>query len=175
MKRQQKEESVATLHDELGRATVAVVADYRGLSAGEFDALRRVVRGANARCRVAKNRLAKRAIAGTRYEHLEPLLRGPTAIVIGFDDPVPVAKAAVGFAKERQAFEILGGGLAATPLPEAEVRALAELPPREVLLAQLLGVLQAPATQLVRLMSEPAARVARLVKALGDRGAGAAA
>jgi large subunit ribosomal protein L10 len=171
MNRQQKIESVALIRDELCRATVAVVADYRGVSAGEFDAFRRAVRGVGARCRVAKNRLAKRAIEGTPYAHLEPLLRGTTALVLGFDDPIRVAKTAVAFSKEREAFAILGGGLEATPLPESEVKALAELPSREVILAQLLSVLQAPATQLVRVLNESGAQVARLVQALHDRGA----
>jgi len=169
MKRQEKVDSVASIRDELSRATVAVVADYRGLSAGDFDVLRRAVRGVNGRCRVSKNRLTKRAIEGTPYAHLEPLLRGTTALVLGFDDPVSVAKTAVAFSKERGAFAIRGGGLDKTPLPEAEVTALAELPPREVILAQLLGVLLAPASQLVRLLNEPGAQLARLVKALQDR------
>lgn len=174
MNRQQKVDAVALLRDEFARATVAVVADYRGLSAGDFDHLRRAVRGANGRCRVAKNRLAKRAIAGTPYAHLEPLLQGTTALVMGFADPVQVAKTAVDFAKARGKLEILGGGLASTPLPTDQVRALAELPPREVLLGQLLGLLQAPATHLVRLLSEPGARVARLVKGIGERAGGGA-
>jgi large subunit ribosomal protein L10 len=174
MNRQEKIESVALIRDELSRATVAVVADYRGVSAGEFDTFRRAVRDVGARCRVAKNRLAKRAIEGTPYAHLEPLLRGTTALVLGFDDPVRVAKTAVAFSKEREAFAILGGGLEATPLPESEVKALAELPSREVILAQLLSVLQAPATRLVRVLNEPGAQVARLVQALHDRGAASA-
>ena len=169
MNRQEKVESVDRIREELGRATLAVVADYRGLSAGEFDALRRAVRGANGRCRVTKNRLTKRAIEGTPYAHIGPLLQGTTALVLGFDDPGRVAKTAVDFAKERATFAILGGGLAETPLPKAEVKALAELPPREVILAQLLGLLQAPASHLVRLLNEPGAQVARLVKALADR------
>lgn len=175
MNRQQKADNVATIREELSRATVAVVADYRGLSAGDFDALRRAVRGVNGRCRVAKNRLTKRAIEGTPYAHMGSLLRGTTALVIGFDDPVRVAKTTVAFAKEREAFTILGGGLAATPLPQAEVQALAELPSREVILAQLLGLLQAPASRLVRVLNEPGAQLARLVKALHDRGAAPAA
>lgn len=174
MNRQQKTEAVESIREELARATVAVVADYRGLSAGEFDSLRRAVRGVHGRCRVAKNRLAKRALEGTPYAHLESLLHGTTALVLGFDDPVVVAKTAVQFSKEREAFAILGGGLADTALPEAEVRALAELPPREVVVGQLLGLLQAPATQLVRLLNEPAARVARLAQALHDRAASGA-
>jgi large subunit ribosomal protein L10 len=151
---------------------VTVVVEYRGLTAGEFDDVRRAVRAASGRCRVAKNRLAKRAIAGTAYASLGAMLQGPTALFIGFDDPIAVAKAAVKLADSLPKLEIRGAVLDGAALPATEVKALADLPPREVVLAQLLGLLQAPATQLVRLLNEPAARVARLVKALSERAQG---
>jgi large subunit ribosomal protein L10 len=172
MKQEEKVASVEELAGDFGRATVTVVVDYRGLTAGEFDDVRRAVRAANGRCRVAKNRLTKRAIAGTPYALLGSMLQGPTALIIGFNDPVAVAKAAVKLADSLPRLEIRGAVLDGAALPAAEVKALANLPPREVLLGQLLGLLQAPATQLVRLLNEPAARVARLVKALGERAPG---
>jgi large subunit ribosomal protein L10 len=169
MKQEEKVASVANLVGDFNRATVTVVVDYRGLSAGEFDDVRRAVRVVDGRCRVAKNRLAKRAIAGTRYAPLAPLLQGPTALIIGFQDPVAVAKATVKLADSLPKLEIRGAVLDGAALPAAEVKALAELPPREVVLAQLLGLLQAPATRLVRLLNEPAAQLARLVKAVSER------
>ena len=172
MKQAEKVENVELLAGEFGRATVAVVADYRGLTALEFDDLRRAVRAADGRCRVAKNRLAKRAITGTRYAALGSLLRGPTAIILGFEDPVAVAKATMKAAEGLPKLEIRGAVLEGAALPPAEVKALADLPPKEVILAQLLGLLQAPATRLVRLLNEPAAQVARLVKALSERATG---
>jgi large subunit ribosomal protein L10 len=170
MKRQEKVDNVGVLREEFSRAKVAVVADYRGLTAGQFDSFRSAVRAVDGRCRVAKNRLTKRAIEGTAYTDLEPLLQGPTALILGFDDPVAVAKAAVKFAGDIEALEIRGAVLDGAALPPAEVKALADLPPIEVLQAQLLAVMQAPATQLVRLLSEPGTRVVRLVKAIADRG-----
>jgi large subunit ribosomal protein L10 len=170
MRREEKVDNVGVLREEFSRAKVAVVADYRGLTAGQFDSFRNAVRAVDGRCRVAKNRLAKRAIEGTAYVHLESLLRGPTALILGFDDPVAVAKTAVKFAGDIEALEIRGAVLDGAALPPAEVKALADLPPREVLQAQLLAVMLAPATQLVRLLSEPASQVARLVKAIADRG-----
>jgi len=169
MKQEEKVASIADLVGDFGRATVTVVVDYRGLSAGEFDDVRRAVRAADGRCRVAKNRLAKLAIAGTAYAPLAPLLQGPTALIIGFSDPVAVAKAAVKLADSLPKLEIRGAVLDGAALPAAEVKALADLPPREVILAQLLGLLQAPATRLVRLLNEPAAQLARLVKAVSER------
>jgi large subunit ribosomal protein L10 len=158
MKRAEKVDSVQELQNDLGRATVTVLAEYRGLTVTQMNRFRRAVRDADGRCRVAKNTLAKRAVTSSRYERLTPLLRGPMALIIGFKDPVAIAKLAVKFAE-------LDGQV----LPPAEVKALATLPSREVVIAQLLGLLQAPATQLLRTLNEPAARVARLVDALGKR------
>ena len=169
MRRAEKVENVRGLQDDLGRATVAVLAEYRGLTAGQLNRFRRAVREAQGRCRVGKNTLAKRAVAATRYEKLTPLLSGPTALILGFKDPVALAKLAVKFADELPKLEIKGAVLDGQVLPPAEVKALANLPAREVILAQLLGLLQAPATQLLRTLNEPAARLARLVDAIGKR------
>jgi large subunit ribosomal protein L10 len=175
MRRAQKIENVDTLHQELGRASVAVLAEYRGLTAGQMTRLRRVVREADGRCRVAKNTLAQRAIGDTAYAPLKTLLRGPLAMILGFSDPVAIAKIATKMAEELPKLEIKGAVVGGQLLPAADVKALAELPPREVLIAQLLGVLQAPASKLLRTLNEPAAQLARLVDALGKRAAPGAA
>jgi len=172
MNRAEKIEAAALLEGELQRASVAVLADYRGLTVGELNRLRRAVRDADGRCRVAKNTLAKRSIANTRYKAMEPLLRGPLAMIIGFGDPVAIAKVAVKFADELPKLELKGGVIDGALLPVADVKALATLPPREVVLAQLLGLLQAPASRLLRTLNEPAAQLARLVDALGKRAGG---
>ena len=169
MKRAEKVDSIQEIQDDLGRATVAVLAEYRGLTVTQMNRFRRAVREADGRCRVAKNTLAKRAVTSSRYERLTPLLRGPMALIIGFKDPVAIAKLAVKFAEELPKLEIKGAVLDGQVLPPAEVKALATLPSREVVMAQLLGLLQAPAAQLLRTLNEPAARVARLVDALGKR------
>ena len=175
MKRAEKIENVETLHGELGRATVAVLAEYRGLTAGQMNHLRKTIRDIDGRCRVAKNTLAKRAVSASRYEPLGPLFEGPLALLIGFRDPVTMAKAVVKLAEELPKLEIKGAVLDGQVLPAAGVKALAALPAREVILAQLLGLLQAPAAQLLRTLNEPAARLARLVDAIGKRAPAAAA
>jgi large subunit ribosomal protein L10 len=169
MRRAEKVDNVAEMQGDLARATVAVLAEYRGLTAGELNRLRRAVREADGRCRVAKNTLAKRAVASSPYEKLTPMLRGPVALLLGFRDPIAIAKLAVKFGEQLPKLEIRGAMLAGEVLPAAEVKALAALPPREVLLAQLLGLLQAPAVQLLRTLNEPATRLARLVDAIGKR------
>jgi len=174
MRRAEKVESVEAIQQDLGRATVAVLAEYRGLSVVQLNRFRRAVREADGRCRVAKNTLAKRAVSASGYEKLGPMLRGPLALILGFKDPVTIAKLTVKFAEELPHLEIKGAVLQGQLLPVEDVKALATLPSREVVLAQLLGLLQAPATQLVRTLNEPAARVARLVDALGKRAGGGA-
>src|SRR5262245_50532642 len=123
MKQEEKVANVTDLVGDFGRATVTIVVDYRGLSAGEFDDVRRAVRAVDGRCRVAKNRLAKLAIADTPYAPLAPLLQGPTALIIGFQDPVAVAKATVKLADSLPKLEIRGAVLDGRALPIAEVRA----------------------------------------------------
>jgi large subunit ribosomal protein L10 len=174
MKRAEKVESVGALQEEFSRATVTVLAEYRGLTALQMNRLRRAVREADGHCRVAKNRLAKRAVADTANAKVSPLLRGPLALLIGFRDPVAMAKVATKLADELPKLEIRGALLDGQVLPPDEVKALAALPPREVVLGQLLGLLQAPATQLLRTLNEPGARLARLVDALAKRAAAGA-
>ncbi len=175
MNRAEKVENVESLQGDFSRATVAVLAEYRGLTAGQMTRLRRALREADGRCRVTKNRLAKRAISNTRYASLEGMLKGPTAVLIGFKDPVALAKVAMKLADEMPKLEIKGAVLDGEVLPARGVKALADLPPREVLLAQLLGLQQAPASQLLRTLNEPAAQLARLVDALAKRADGGAA
>jgi large subunit ribosomal protein L10 len=175
MKRAEKIENVEALTDDFAKASVTVLAEYRGLTAGQMNKLRRVVREADGRCRVAKNRLAKRAIDGGRYAKLGDLLTGPTARIIGFMAPIAFAKLAVKLADEMPKLALQGAVLDGEVMAPAAVKALAELPPKEVVLAQLLGLIQAPASQLVRTLNEPGARLARLVDALAKRAEGGAA
>ena len=175
MKRAEKVANVETLTGEFAKASVAVLTEYRGLTALQMTKLRRVVREADGRCRVAKNRLAKRAIDGSKYASLGAMLKGPTALIIGYKDPVAIAKIAVKLAAEMPKLAIKGAVLDGQVVPAAGVKALAELPPKEVVLAQLLGVIQAPATQLLRTLNEPGAQLARLVDALAKRADGGAA
>jgi large subunit ribosomal protein L10 len=175
MRRAEKVANVEAMSEDFANASVAVLAEYRGLTSGQMNKLRRTLREADGRCRVAKNRLAKRAIGGSRYASLAPLLTGPMALIIGFKDPVAIAKIAIKLADEMPKLEIKGAVLDGQMLPAAGVKALASLPPKEVVLAQLLGVLQAPASQLLRTLNEPGAQLARLVDALAKRADGGAA
>jgi large subunit ribosomal protein L10 len=169
MNRAEKTASIESLQQDMGRASLAVVAEFRGLTAGQMNNLRAAVRKVDGRFRVAKNTLAKRAVSGGTNDGMTALMRGPVAMILAFDDPVAVAKVAVKFAEELPKLEIRGAVLDGQVLKSEGVKALADLPPREVILAQLLGLLQAPATHLVRLLNEPASRVARLVDAVAKQ------
>lgn len=154
MDRATKEAFVADFHEKLGRARVAVVADFRGMNVQRMTELRKTlaaVRGTD--FRIVKNRLAKLAIAETAFARLDQLLTGPNAVLLGFEDAVEVAKVLTDFAKEHEELQVKGGAIQGTLLSAADVKALATMPPKEVLQAQLLGVLQGPARNLVSVLA----------------------
>jgi large subunit ribosomal protein L10 len=176
MKREKKVERSTELHRQFAEAKLALVTEYRGLTAGQLDRLRREVREAAGEYRVAKNTLARRAVSEGRGAAIERLLVGPTAFVFGYQDPVAVAKVVIKFATDHEALTIKGAVLDGEYLDAAAVKTLAELPSREVLLGRLLAVLQEPAVRLVRLLQEPATRMVRLLDAARrEREAGAPA
>jgi large subunit ribosomal protein L10 len=115
-----------------------------------------------------RSRLATRALEGTRFQGISPLLKGPTALAWSVD-PVAVAKTAVEFAKSNEKFEILGGALGTQTLNVDGVKALAELPSLETLRAQLLGLIQTPATRIAGVVQAPAGQLARVLKAYADK------
>lgn len=126
--------------------------------------LRRRVKESQADYLVAKNTLIKRALAQTRKDgSLESLLQGPTGLCFAYGDPVAVAKALNDLVRETRILTIKGGWLQGRVLTASDVEALAQLPPREVLLAQVLGTLQAPIAGLATVL---AGTVRKLVVAL---------
>lgn len=169
MDRTQKEASVASLQAALQETNLVVVAHYSGLTVAEMTNLRSRMRGAEASLKVAKNRLARIAIKGTRFEGIDGLLKGPTAIAFS-RDPVAAAKVAADFAKENDKFVILGGGLGEQTLDAAGVQALAKLPSINELRAKLIGLVQAPATKVAGVVQAPAGQLARLLNAYATKG-----
>ena len=163
MNRQEKRDNVSALQERFERASVALVATSRGLSVAKMQQLRQAIRQAGGEYKVTKNTLARRALKQTTFARLEALLEGPTGLVFGYSDPVAVTKALVKFAEENDKLSIKAAVLDDRLLEPAAINALAKLPSREVLLAMLLGLLQAPATQLVRTIQEPGARLTRLI------------
>ena len=166
MNRDQKTALIAELTERLSRASLGIVTEYRGLTVAQLNRLRRDLQGAGASYRVTKNTLTRRAIRETAFAELDQFLRGPTGLVTAAKDPVAVAKILVRFAEQNDKLKISGGVLDGEPLAASSVSALAKLPSREVLIGQLLGLLQGPASQLLRTIQEPGASLVRLLGAI---------
>ncbi len=169
MRRDEKSAVVEDLSKQFRRANMALVSEYRSMTVAEATDMRRKLRAARGELRVAKNTLIRRAIKDTQFAPLEDKLGGPVGVVLSFEDPVAVAKAIAAFRDLGDKFKVRGGVLDGKPLTTAEIQALAALPSREVLLAQLLALIQAPATRLVRLMNEPASMLVRVIDAIGKK------
>jgi large subunit ribosomal protein L10 len=165
--RAQKQQLVETLQQDLADTVCMVVTHQTGLNVAEVTQLRRQVRSAGARFRVTKNRLARRALAGTPFETLAPLFTGPTAIAFS-RDPIAAAKVVVAFANRNDKLSIIGGGLAGRPLDAAGVKELAGLPSLDQLRGRLIGLLQAPAARLATVLQAPAAQLARVLAAYAE-------
>jgi large subunit ribosomal protein L10 len=170
--RTEKREFVAGLAAALADVSMVVVTQNQGLTVAEATVLRRRMRDAGATFKIAKNRLALLALAGTRFDGLKPLLKGPTALAWS-QDPVAVAKAAVDFAKTNEKLVLIGGALGTQMLDASGVRALAELPSLPTLRAGLLGMLNTPATRLAGVLQAPAGQLARVFGAYAKRDEGA--
>ncbi len=168
MERAQKEALVADLHRIFDGTTLVVITHQRGLTVAEVSKLRRQMREAGATYRVSKNRLTRRALEGTKFEALQPLFTGPTAIAYS-DDPVAAAKVCVEFAKRNEKLTIVGGALDEEQLDSGQITALAQLPSLDELRARLIGLLQAPATKLAGVTQAPAEQLARVFSAYGSR------
>jgi large subunit ribosomal protein L10 len=152
-----KERIVAELADELGSAETLLVADYRGLTNKQLEALRDQLIPLGARFRIVKNTLTRRAAEQAGADALLVLLEGPTAIAFieSSGDPAAVAKALAATAKETNVLVLRGGILEGKQLSAAEVEQLATLPSTDVLRAQLVGAIVAPLNALLGLVSAP--------------------
>ncbi|HZE58690.1 MAG TPA: 50S ribosomal protein L10 [Chthoniobacterales bacterium] len=168
--RPEKASIVSDLSEKLNRSPFLLVTDYKQMKVDQFGELRNRLAPAGAEVRVVKNSFLKRAMADSGMPDVADKLTGQTAIVMGQKDVAPVAKILKSFAAEFKIAALKIGVVNKAVMSTSDVEALAELPSREILLAQLLGLLQTPATRLVRILNEPAAAFARLLKAKGDKG-----
>ena len=139
------------------------------MTAGESEDMRRRIRAVSGEFKVAKNTLAAPRHQRDRLLGAGGQLGGPVGLIISYADPVELAKTVTSFKELGEKFKIRGGVLDGKAITAEEISALAALPPREVIFAQLLGLLQAPATQLVRLLNEPGSAMARLLDAIGKK------
>jgi large subunit ribosomal protein L10 len=163
--RTEKETVVAELHENFGRASVALIATNRGLTVGESTELRRIIRNAGGYMRVAKHTLTRRALADTRYGDLVRFLEGPRGLVFGFDDPVGVAKVLVDFAEAHPKLEIDGGALEGQVIEAKGVENLAKMPDLPTLQARIARQVLTPGSRIASQLAAPATRIAGAIAA----------
>lgn len=143
-----------------------ILTDYRGLTANQSSELRRRIRAAGGRYRVLKNRIARRASQGTAVDAIQSKLVGTCGIALHESDPVKLAKVLTEFVKENPQLRLVAAVVGGTEVVEGEaIKALAALPGLPELRAQLLALVNTPATMLVRLLNTPAGQVARALDA----------
>ena len=153
MQRTRKAEVIETLETEFKSASSMIVADYRGLSVSQLAQVRNDLRGLDARFQVIKNTLGRIAAERADVADVAPLLTGPTAVAFCRSDPAPVAKRLNDAARETRVLALRGGLVEGRVLDADAVRTLATLPSRDVLIAQLLGGLNAPISAFVNTLA----------------------
>ena len=168
----EKAETIEELRTRIAGATTAVLTEYRGLTVHQLSELRKQLRAAAAEYRVVKNRLARIAVEGSPLAGLRPHLAGPTGLVIGRKDPAAVAKALATFAKTNPALTVRVGVIDGQLLEAPALKAVADLPSREALRAQLVGAVEGPLAGLVGLLQAPQRELAYV---LAERGKAASA
>ena len=160
---------VEAIKGRLEGSVAALLTEYRGLKVAELGELRASLRGSSTEYRVLKNTLTSIAVREAGYEDLVALLEGPTAVAFVHGDPVQAAKDLAEFARTHPSLIVKGGVMDGKVLGADEVRRLATLESREVLLARLAGLLQASAQQTVNLLAAPLRQVATMTAALRDQ------
>ena len=163
----QKKQVVEDVSAVVGDSTAAVVAEYRGMTVEQMKVLRREAHDNNVYLKVVKNTLLRRAVKDTDFECLDEHLVGPLAFAAS-EDPVAVAKVINKYAKEYDALNIKAGSMSGKLMDEAEIKALAQLPSRDELLAKLMGTMQAPIAKFVQTLNEVPQSFVRGLAAVRD-------
>ncbi|MCX8007884.1 MAG: 50S ribosomal protein L10 [Coriobacteriia bacterium] len=164
---------VAEIKDRFIGSSGVLMADYRGLTVKQMQGLRAKLRDAGAELKVYKNTLAEIAVRELALPSMDALLEGPTVFVFATGDPVPAAKVLADFAKDSKVLEMKGGFVDGAVIGAEQVKALASLPSREVLVAQVMGLLVSPVRGFMSMCNAPAGAFARAVKAVADQKAAA--
>ena len=164
-----KKKQVDEISDKFSRAVAAVLADYRGLTVAEATQLRKELREAGDEYRVLKNTLTRFAVDKAGYSGLKQDLVGPTAIAFSYEDPVAPAKILSKFAREYKKLVIKSGVVEGKIIDSAGIAALAELPGREVLLAQALAGIRAPISGFVNVLQANLRNFAYVINAIREQ------
>lgn len=169
MLRSEKEQMVGELNEKFTRARAVVVAEFSKLDVATVNRLRKKLRQGKVEWKVLKNTLARRAAKGTSVEVVSGDFVGPVAAAIAYDDVIAPAKILSEFIKDSETIRIRSGVVQGRKINQAEVLALAKLPGLPQLRAQLLGMINQPATKLLRTIKEPGGALARVIKARSEK------
>ncbi len=170
MRKQQKAEIVQEIREKVAKSQIGILTDFKGLKVEDMTRLRRQVQEAAAELTVVKNTLLRRAASDdSPLSPLMPHFTGPNALTLGYEDPVAVTKVLIKFAQEKPQLQIKGASLGGQALTLKDLEALSRLPAREVLLAQLLGVLQGVPTALVTVLAGVIRNLLNVLVALKDK------
>jgi large subunit ribosomal protein L10 len=164
-----KRAAVAEIKDKIDRAESVVFADYRGLSVADMQELRRNLRSAGIEFKVVKNTLTQLAVKDLEIEELMALLEGPTAAAFGAEDAIAPAKLLNDYARKSGILKLKGMLFEGSFYDADGTKALAILPSKEVLIAKLLGTMNAPITAFARVINAPIAAFARALQAVADK------
>ena len=169
MNRAEKDAEIQWLKDSFTKANAVIFADYKGVASNDMNDLRSSMRELDIEFKVIKNNLVRKALAGTNKEAAVENLVGPTAALFNFGDAAAAAKALNKFSKDNDAFVLKDGFLGEEAIGEAQIKQLADLPPKEVLLAQLLSVLQGPMRGFVTVLSAVQRDFVCVLQAVADK------
>jgi large subunit ribosomal protein L10 len=163
MLKSEKETMIRSLEDLLRDARGIVLADFQGMTVARVSELRKRCRESNIQFRVAKNTLLRRAAEATGHAAMLPHIKGPTAIAMSTVDEVAPARVLVAFHSEFQSPVIRGGFVSGAAYDDKQVKALSQLPPKEIILGSLLRALQSPITQFASVLIAPVRDLARVL------------
>ena len=167
--KERKQEVLATYEEWLKKSQAVILVEYTGAKMKDLDGIRAKIRETGGEFHVLKNTLARRAFSANGMELPKDYLVKSTAVSFAFTDPASTAKALTDSMKGKEYIKVKGGFMSGQSLSAAQVKALSDMPPLPVVRAQLLGVLQAPASKLVRTIAEPARGLAAVIKAFTEK------
>lgn len=165
-----KEAKVSEIKEKVSTSKAIILTEYRGLKVKEMEQLRNSCRKHGIEYSILKNSLAKRAVKGSSYESLSNYFVGPTGIAFGLlDDPVVLARTLTEFSKEHKDFKVKIGSIKGEVLKQDDVIQVSNLPPKEILLAKLLGGLSSPMISLVNVLTAPLRGLVYTLKAISEQ------
>ncbi|MGD9086100.1 MAG: 50S ribosomal protein L10 [Desulfobacterales bacterium] len=166
---EEKKRITKDLNERFTKAAVVFVTDYKGLDVAAINDLRRKLTEEEVEYQVAKNSLLIRAAEGTDVDLIKDIFKGPNAVALSYSDPVSPAKVLTDFAKDNKVFEIKAGVMDGAVLDSNQIKALADLPSREVLLGMLLSTMNSIPTGFVRTLAEIPRQFLNVLQALKDQ------